>query len=63
MTLLGYFLGRIINPKSVDKIALLIIFISVLPLVFEYLRHRNSEQTAPDTAKSETTPRTETAEH
>lgn len=63
MTLLGYFLGRIINPKSVDKIALLIIFISVLPLVFEYLRHRNSEQTAPDTAKSETTPSTETAEH
>jgi membrane-associated protein len=43
MTLLGYFLGRVINPKSVDKIALLIIFISVLPLVFEYVRHRNKK--------------------
>jgi membrane-associated protein len=46
MTLLGYFLGRFINPKSVDKIALLIIVISVLPLVFEFLRHRKSKASA-----------------
>ncbi len=43
MTLLGYFLGRFINPKKVDRIALLIIVISVLPLVIEYLRHRKSK--------------------
>jgi membrane-associated protein len=58
MTLLGYFLGRVINPKSVDKIALLIIFISVLPLVFEYLRHRKMKGSAPEaaSAKDETAP-------
>jgi membrane-associated protein len=42
MTILGYLLGNIINPKSVDKIALLIIFVSVLPLIVEFVRHRRS---------------------
>jgi membrane-associated protein len=63
MTLLGYFLGRIINPKSVDKIALLIIFISVLPLLFEYLRQRKSKPSATEAATANATPSTETIEH
>lgn len=40
MTALGFFLGKIINPKDVDKIALLIIVVSVMPLVIEFLRSR-----------------------
>ncbi|MDP3276018.1 MAG: VTT domain-containing protein [Deltaproteobacteria bacterium] len=46
MTLLGFFLGKIINPKSIDKIALLIIVISVLPLVFEFIRNRKKSPPA-----------------
>ncbi|MBL8682917.1 MAG: VTT domain-containing protein [Myxococcales bacterium] len=53
MTLLGFFLGKVINPKSVDKIALLIIFISVLPLVFEYLRHRRKKAASPAAESAE----------
>jgi membrane-associated protein len=41
MTLLGFFLGKIINPKHVDKIALLIIVVSILPIVIEFLRNRS----------------------
>ena len=40
MTVLGYVLGRSVNPKSIERIVYLIIVVSVLPVVIEVLRNR-----------------------
>jgi membrane-associated protein len=48
MTLAGYFLGTIdFVAKNVEAIALLIVFISVIPIGIEYLRHRRAERSSP----------------
>jgi membrane-associated protein len=42
VTLLGYFLGQIDWVKShIDLVLILVVVISCIPLVIEYLRHRN----------------------
>jgi membrane-associated protein len=47
LTILGYFLGHIeFVQKNIDIIAVLIILISILPAVFEWLRARREQQTA-----------------
>ena len=49
MTLAGYFLGTIdFVAKNVEAIAILIVFVSVIPIGLEYLRHRRSERSASD---------------
>ncbi|HEY5534100.1 MAG TPA: VTT domain-containing protein [Ignavibacteria bacterium] len=42
MTLLGYFLGRSIPDidKHIEKVILGIIFLSLLPLIFKFLKHK-----------------------
>ena len=41
VTLLGYFLGNIeFVKKNIELILVLIIFVSLVPVAFEYLRHR-----------------------
>ncbi len=41
ITLLGYFLGNIaLLRDNIDAIAILIVAFSLLPLVFEWWRHR-----------------------
>jgi membrane-associated protein len=47
LTILGYFLGHIeFVQKNIDIIAVLIIVISILPAVFEWMRARREEQSA-----------------
>ncbi|GAA4349992.1 DedA family protein [Angustibacter luteus] len=47
MTLAGYFLGTIdFVAKNVEAIAILIVFVSVIPIGFEYLRHRRAERSS-----------------
>ena len=49
MTLAGYFLGTIdFVAKNVEAIAILIVFVSVIPIGLEYLRHRRSERSATE---------------
>ena len=41
ITLLGYFLGNVpFVEKNLELIILLIVFISVLPMIFEWIKHR-----------------------
>jgi membrane-associated protein len=40
MTFLGYFVGKVLGPKQIEKVVLLVIFISVLPLFIGAYRHR-----------------------
>jgi len=41
VTLAGYFLGNIdFVKKNIEFILILVVFVSVVPLVFEYIRHR-----------------------
>jgi membrane-associated protein len=51
VTLAGYFLGNVPFVKDhIELILLLVVFVSVLPMVVEYLRHRRAlgrDQTAP----------------
>lgn len=40
MTFLGYFLGKVLNPKQIEHVVYLIIVISVLPIVIAALKKR-----------------------
>lgn len=60
VTLLGYWLGNIeFVKKNVEVILVLIVLVSVIPMAFEYLRHRRrakaeaAERTALDVASAE----------
>lgn len=46
MLLTGFFLGRLIPniDKNIDKVILIVIFVSLLPLFFEYFRQRRKKQ-------------------
>lgn len=48
MSLLGYFLGAAFPwvPKHIDKIVIVIVLLSVLPIVLEYLKARRSQDAA-----------------
>jgi membrane-associated protein len=48
MSLLGYFLGSAFPwvPKHIDKIVIVIVLLSVLPIVLEYLKTRRSKDVA-----------------
>lgn len=47
VTLLGYFLGSIqFVHDNLEAAILLIVFVSVLPMVFEWFRHRSASRTA-----------------
>ena len=44
ITLAGYYLGDIdIIKNNIEKVLILIVVISVIPLVIEYIRHRNAK--------------------
>lgn len=44
ITLAGYFLGDIdIIKNNIEKVLILIVAISVIPIVIEYIRHRNAK--------------------
>jgi membrane-associated protein len=52
MTFLGYFLGKVLGAKQIEKVVYLIIFISVLPLFIGAIRHRmTAKKEAQDAAK------------
>jgi membrane-associated protein len=41
VTLAGYFLGNIeFVKKNLEFILILVVFVSVVPIVFEYIKHR-----------------------
>jgi membrane-associated protein len=44
MTLLGYFLGKIFDAKQIERVVYLIIFISVAPLFFGWLKQRSAKK-------------------
>jgi membrane-associated protein len=51
ITLLGYFLGGFpIVKDNVEIVLLLVVFVSILPILFEYIRHRRQ---TPDGASEE----------
>ena len=47
MLLTGFFLGRLVPDidKNIDKVILIVIFVSLLPLFFEYFRQRRKNST------------------
>lgn len=47
MTMSGYFLGNVpLIRRHFEKVVILIVLISVLPIVFEYLKHRRQQVSA-----------------
>jgi membrane-associated protein len=59
MTLLGYFLGRSIPgiEKRIEYVIAVVVFISVLPILFKYLKHRLASrrgQSAASTTENDT---------
>jgi membrane-associated protein len=47
VTLLGFFLGNIgFIRKNIDFVLILIVFVSVIPMGLEYLRHRRQAKAA-----------------
>jgi len=49
ITLLGYFLGGIaLLQENLEAAILVIVFVSVLPMLIEYLRHRAKKTDAPE---------------
>lgn len=47
MTFLGYFLGKIFDAKQIERVVILIIFISVLPLAIAALKKRYGKKAEP----------------
>jgi membrane protein DedA with SNARE-associated domain len=45
MTFLGYFLGKVLEPKQIEHVVYLIIVISVTPIVIAYLKKRFGKKT------------------
>ena len=54
MTLLGYFLGRLIPgiEKKIEYIIIVIVFISVLPIIFKYVQAKTKKTSAPKAEQS-----------
>lgn len=48
MTLTGYFLGRSIPgiEKRIEYVIAVVVFISILPLIYKYIQHKRRERTA-----------------
>lgn len=48
MTMIGFFLGRTVPniDKHIEKVIIIIVFISLLPAIYKYLRHKLSKKTA-----------------
>ena len=52
MTLLGYFLGNLAQQrgfpleKHIEKVIIVVVFLSILPGIIEYLRHRGRQKAA-----------------
>jgi membrane-associated protein len=47
VTLAGYFLGNIeFVKKNLELILILVVFVSVVPIVFEYIKHRRERRGA-----------------
>ncbi|AKT42966.1 VTT domain-containing protein [Chondromyces crocatus] len=44
MTFLGYFLGKIFDAKQIERVVILIIIVSVLPVVIGAIRHRMARE-------------------
>jgi membrane-associated protein len=54
MTFLGYFLGKVFNAKQIERVVILIIIVSVMPIVIGAIKHRmeakkNGNPTGGDT--------------
>jgi len=47
LSLLGYLLGNIIPREWLEPAVLVIVFLSILPLIIEWWRHRNARAEAP----------------
>ena len=50
MTLIGFFLGRSIPniDKHIDKVIIIIVFLSLLPAIYKYLKHKFSKKIVTD---------------
>jgi membrane-associated protein len=48
MTLIGFFLGRVIPDidKHIEKVIVIVVFLSLLPGIYKYLRHKFSKSSA-----------------
>jgi membrane-associated protein len=49
MTLIGYYLGRLVPgiEKYIEYIIAIIVFLSVLPIIIKYLQHRANKKAIP----------------
>jgi membrane-associated protein len=53
MTVLGFFLGKVLGAKQIERVVILIIFVSVMPVVFGAVKHRLAQRKAEqDAAKT-----------
>jgi membrane-associated protein len=54
MTLIGYYLGRIIPgiERKIEYVIAVVIFVSVLPMLIKYVQHKLKQRSVPDTEVS-----------
>lgn len=52
MTFLGYFVGKFVGAKSLEKVVILVVILSVMPLFIGYLRKRFSGNTTAGESES-----------
>lgn len=49
MTLIGYFIGQVVPNigKHIEKVIIVVVFLSILPGIIQYLRHRKNPPASP----------------
>jgi membrane-associated protein len=52
MTFLGYFLGKVLGAKQIEKVVYLIVFVSILPLIIGAIRHKMNGKNPPAKAEA-----------
>jgi membrane-associated protein len=51
MTCIGFFLGRVVPniDKHIEKVIVVIVFLSLMPAIYKYLKHKFSKKPAKET--------------
>ncbi len=56
MTFLGFFLGKVFDAKQIERVVILIVFVSVLPIAIAALKKRFGKRSEKDEAPAADTP-------
>lgn len=57
MTFLGFFLGKVFDAKQIERVVILIVFVSVLPIAIAALKKRFGKRSGKDEAPAADTPK------